>query len=187
MGVQRARCRRYVDERGWNLEPEHEYQDVITGSRDARPGYQSLLSAVRGFQSAAPRSDVPRVAVVVAQLDRLGRHLQEALRCRAELQALGVEIHSVSEGGVVPAFVANILASMAQEEVHRGGARVHTVLRNLYEQGWNAGGATPWGYRRHQLHVQNGPTEHLGPYSTSIPKPRRACPRCLCSGQAAQV
>src|SRR5438045_4203922 len=54
--------------------------------------------------------------VAVKRLHRLGRRVSERVRCWEELDTLGVPIHSVDEGGVVLEVVANILASIAQEE-----------------------------------------------------------------------
>ena len=56
------------------------------------------------------------MAVVVAALDRFGRHLLERVRCREELKSLGVETHSAREGGAVNDLTSNILASVARGE-----------------------------------------------------------------------
>ena len=58
-------CRRYVrDHAGWVLGTE--FTDTLTGRRDDRPGYQSLLAEARRLRATANQ-----VAIVVAALDRL--------------------------------------------------------------------------------------------------------------------
>ena len=48
------------------------YQDVLSGTNDARPGYRPLLAEVRRLgEEGRP------VVVVCAQLDRFGRRLLE--------------------------------------------------------------------------------------------------------------
>ncbi len=87
--------------------------------------------------------------VVVAALDRFGRRMLERVRCREELKALGVTTHCLREGGEVSDLVANILASVAQEEVARLGMRLKSTWAHLNAQGWRkiGGNGVAWGYR----------------------------------------
>ncbi|HEY7061706.1 MAG TPA: recombinase family protein [Chloroflexota bacterium] len=138
--TQLAECRRYAAGRGWVLGAE--YVDVLSGTRDDRPQYQRLLADVRAL-----RAQGVAVVIVVAALDRFGRRLLERVRSRDELKALGVPVHAVREGGEVSDLVANILGSVAQEEVRRLGERVHANRAFLAERGWHLPGNAPWGYR----------------------------------------
>jgi len=138
--AQLAECRRYAARQGWVLGGE--YTDVMKGTRDDRPDYQALLADVR-----EQRAQGRPVVVVVAALDRLGRKLLERVRCREELKALGVPVHSVREGGEVSDLVANVLASVAQEEVRRLGERVRAVNQHAAASGWTKVGRVTWGYR----------------------------------------
>src|SRR5947207_8775784 len=140
LDAQLSDCRRYAAGLGWLLGSE--YQDVLKGTRDDRPQYQALLADVQRL-----RVQGRRVAVVVAALDRLGRKLLERVRSREELKALGVPTHSVREGGEVSDLVANILASVAQEEVARLGRRVAEVRAYVAGNGWKPPGRPAWGYR----------------------------------------
>jgi site-specific DNA recombinase len=140
LDAQLVECRRYAASKGWVIGDE--YQDVLSGTRDDRPHYQALLAKARCL-----RAEGRGVAVVVAKLDRFGRKLLERVRCREELKALGVPTHSVREGGEVSDLVANILASVAQEEVRQLGERVAAVKRHVASNGWRPVGTTPWGYR----------------------------------------
>jgi DNA invertase Pin-like site-specific DNA recombinase len=138
--AQLANCRRYAAEKGWAI--GEEYKDVLTGTRDDRPDYQRLLNDIRRL-SAAGR----RVVVVVSRLDRFGRKVLERVRAREELKALGVAVHTVAEGGEVSDLVANILASVAEEEVRRLGERISEVIAHTVSNGWHPVGRPPWGLR----------------------------------------
>src|SRR3954449_8076802 len=118
LDAQLRESRQYVARHlGWVL--GREFQDILSGTRDDRPNYQALLLDVRQRRTAGDA-----VAVVVMRLDRFGRRVLERVRCREELKGLGVPTHSVREGGEVSDLVANILASVAQDEVERLGQRV---------------------------------------------------------------
>src|SRR4029453_5642686 len=138
LDVQLTECRRYAAQHGWVL--GHEFQDVLSGKRDDRPAYQALLADVRRL-----RADGQCVTVVVFRLDRLGRRILERVRCREELKVLGVPVHSVREGGEVSDLVANILASVAEEETRTLGERVAAAKQHLTGNGWYCPGRAPWG------------------------------------------
>lgn len=118
------------------------FSDVLTGKRDDRPGYQALLAEARRLRATGQP-----VVVVVWRLNRLGRRLIERARALEELTKLGVPIHSVSEGGVLPEFVQNILAAVAQEEVRVSGENIASTLQAAKAKGWWPGGTLPYGYR----------------------------------------
>jgi site-specific DNA recombinase len=124
LDAQLTECRRYAAQHGWMLGAE--FQDVLSGKRDDRPAYQALLAKVRGL-----RAEAQSVVVVVFRLDRLGRRILERVRCREELKMLGVPVHSVREGGEVSDLVANILASVAEEEIRTLGERVSTAKQHI--------------------------------------------------------
>lgn len=140
LDAQAATCRRYAAAQGWVL--GQEFQDILSGGRDDRPEYRALLAEVRRLRIAGQP-----VVVVVARLDRLGRRLLERVRCREELKALGVPVHSVLEGGEVSDLLANILASIAEEEVRTLGERVAVAMRHISSNGWFPPGRPSWGYR----------------------------------------
>lgn len=139
--AQLADDRRYCAARAWAIAGE--FSDVLTGRRDDRPGYLALLEEARRLAAEGRR-----VVIVVKWLHRLGRKVLEAVRSREELQALGVAVHSVMEGGEVSDLQANIMASVAEYEVDQLGERVSEVMQHSREEGWHVAGALPWGYRR---------------------------------------
>lgn len=138
--AQLRECRRYCADRSWVIAAEH--QDVLSGSRDDRPGYQALLTGARRLAAEGKH-----VAVVVMRLDRFGRRLAERIRSREEFKAAGVVTHSVREGGEVSDLMANMLAVLAQEEVERLGDRVRDTRDHNVENGWHTPGRPAWGYR----------------------------------------
>ena len=140
LDAQLAECRRYAAEKGWVLGKE--YTDVLSGTRDDRPHYQALLAEARRL-----RAEGRPVAVVVARLDRFGRRVLERVRAREELKGLGVPTHSVREGGEVSDLVANILASVAEDEVRRLGERVTMAWEHIRANGWKRPGHAAFGYR----------------------------------------
>lgn len=139
LDAQLAEARRYAARQQWIIGTE--FQDVLSGKRDDRPQYQSLLEEVRHLRARGQS-----VTVVVAALDRFGRSILERIRSREELKRLGVATHSVREGGEVSDLVANILASVAQEESRRLGERVLASRDHLASRGWKPSGRAPWGF-----------------------------------------
>ena len=132
--------RRYVSfQPDWVIAGE--YQDILSGSRSDRPGYQDLLAEAKRLRALGRR-----VVIVVAALDRLGRDIHERVRVWRELDPLGVEFHSCRDGGVVSEFTFNILASVAREEVRRLGERVTASRRHVRDGGWKVPGHAALGY-----------------------------------------
>lgn len=174
LDAQLAECRRYVAQREWMLGTE--YSDVMSGKRDDRPQYQALLNDLRRL-----RADGRPVVVVVAALDRFGRRLLERVRCREELKALGVATHSVRDGGEVSDLVANILASVAQEEVRRLGERVSATRRHIVRSGWAYPARTAFGYRLRDAtpteRAQHAPLRVLEPDPLTVDVIREAFAR----------
>jgi site-specific DNA recombinase len=64
-----------------------------------------------------------------------------------ELDAIGVELHAVMNGGLVPRLTSNILAVIADEESRLLGERVSEMSQYLQSQGWLVGRVPNWGYQ----------------------------------------
>lgn len=86
--IQVTELRDYAAQRRWNVSPEHEYVDRITGSRDSRPDLNRLMADAR-----RRRFDL----VLVWKLDRLGRSLRHLVNTLAEFEALGIALVSMRE------------------------------------------------------------------------------------------
>lgn len=149
--AQTADLRRYVQSRGWMIGGE--FEDAQPGTWDRRPGYQAMLVEARQL-----RKDGYNVVLVVKWLSRLGRDVAESLRCRDEMESLGIGVHSVAEGEVGRTandrFRANMTAVVDQFEVERLGERVRDVIHTIRKGGWHHGGRCPWGYRWRRATVE---------------------------------
>jgi DNA invertase Pin-like site-specific DNA recombinase len=137
--MQLQEARRYAANAGMVIGKE--FNDVLSGKRDDRPGYVALLDEARRL-SAEGR----RVAIVVWKLDRLGRRLLERVQRSQEMAALGCEVHSVTEG-LVNGVLANFMAVLAEEEIRQLGQRVAGANRQVRSAGWWPVRKAPFGYR----------------------------------------
>lgn len=141
LAAQTAVTRRYAAERGFQIGGE--YQDVLSGRRDDRPQYQVMLA-----EASRLSAEGRRVVIVVAWLHRLGRRLLEQVRAREALEAMGAAVHAANDGGEVAPFVANILASVAEQQARDVSVQVAGVARETRERGWLTNVPAVWGYRR---------------------------------------
>ncbi|MFL5688695.1 MAG: recombinase family protein [Chloroflexota bacterium] len=145
-----------------------EYVDIESGRKATRHHYQRLLLDVR-----AAIAERKRVVVVVWRVDRLGRNLGESIRVWDELAALGVEIHSVTEGGVLTPTHYRMFAWMAQEESDRIGARVSFAFEHFERNLWHKPGNPAWGYALRDAtddERRNGsPKRVLAPHDVEAP------------------
>lgn len=139
--TQLAEARRYVTYHpDWVM--HEDYTDVMSGKRADRPQYQKLVADAKALQAQGRK-----VVLVVAALDRLGRNVKERVACWEALNSIGVEFHSVREGGLQQEWMYNLLAGLAQEETRRLGERVGKVRSHLRDAGWKPSGRAALGYR----------------------------------------
>lgn len=133
-------CRRLVAERGWNCLAE--YVDAGESARTAdRPQFQKMLADLGDDRSIS--------FVVVHQIDRLARNLEDHVGVRALLRRRGVALVSATEGledSPSGKLVEGILASIAEfysanlgQEVRKG------MLQKVRNGGWP--GPAPVGYQ----------------------------------------
>lgn len=128
-----VRCQMLIDS---------EYCDIERGKVVARDDYQRLLARARELIGQGHA-----VAIIVTRLDRWGRGLRERVERLDELDDIGGQLHSVTEGGRVPRLVHNMLAVVADEETRLLGARVQEMCSHIAQTGWALGRAPNWGYR----------------------------------------
>lgn len=138
--TQEAACRTYAAAHG--LDVAAVYSDTETGATAERAGYQAMIAAIRRGAASA---------LIIYQNDRLHRNLPNAMLARAELQRLGVEVHSVRRGraGTTPEeqFVNNIDDLVAELERARTIERTMRGRRAKAESGFFGQGPAPYGYR----------------------------------------
>ncbi len=80
-------CREYCHYK--RFEVVQEYTDIMSGTKDSRPGLNQLKEASRKKKYAG---------IVVFRLDRLGRKLIDSILFQDELDRRGIEVYSVHEG-----------------------------------------------------------------------------------------
>jgi site-specific DNA recombinase len=125
-------CRRFAQREG--LVVVNESQDVLSGLRVDRPGYQKMLAGARKKEMDL---------VLVWRYDRLGRRESEWHRCLEELEGLGIEVWSATEP--CDALYKSIAAGLAADEVRRLSKRVLTGKQARFRDGyWH--GSAPFGY-----------------------------------------
>lgn len=142
--VQDARCRSYVDQRGWSLVAIE--TDAESGLKATRAGYQRVIALAR-----AQAIDV----VVVYQASRFGRKASEVLVRTDELRTLGVELVSTAED-LSSFLMLGIQAILNEEESRRLSARVAPAKRLKASQGFWLGHA-PFGTVNVKGVLQEGP------------------------------
>lgn len=109
--------------------------EAITGTKEARPGFQEMLSACR-----AGRIDM----IITKSISRFSRNTVTLLEAVRDLKALGVDIyfeeqniHSMSSDGEL---LLSILASFAQEESRSASENQKWRIKKNFEEGvpWNS-------------------------------------------------
>lgn len=158
-------CMRYLQPLGAVLAGT--YNDLQTGRDNHRHQYQEMLTHLRSL----PRDR--RIILVIWRVNRLGRNALEMLRCRDELQQLGVTIHSVCDGGETSNLLWNVLASIAEVESDTIGSNVTAAFARVRSNGWWRPGRVPWGYRSRpatpEEHARQAPNLVLEANPVTVP------------------
>lgn len=114
------------------VQPDHIYEDRISGAAESRPGLDALLSVVRSGDS-----------IVVWKLDRLGRNARHLLQIAEDLKERGVALRSVIDGidtsGSMGGFVLKILAAVAELERETISERVTAGIAASVRSGGRIG------------------------------------------------
>ncbi len=110
------------------------YEDVISGTKDSRPGLDKLIkdARLRKFDS-----------VLVWKLDRLGRSMPHLVKVVQELQHLGISINCVSQGINTETsqgrMFMNIMGSLAEFERELIVERTKLGLKRAVKEGKKLG------------------------------------------------
>ena len=106
---QLAQMREYCERRGWEV--MHEFQEIMTGSKDSRPQRKQVLALANRRQIDC---------IVVWKLDRWGRSLGDIVLTLADIHAKGCGFVSITQDidFTTPTgkMLAGILASIAEFE-----------------------------------------------------------------------
>jgi len=137
---QRAMAERYCEARGWALVAE--YQDVMSGTKDARPALRRLEADARSKAFSV---------VLVYRVDRLARSFRKAARVMGELGDHGVALVSMTEQldltTPIGQSIFGLLAGWAEQESLNTGQRVSDAKRHQALAGVWQSHKVPLGYR----------------------------------------
>ena len=138
---QREEVRQLCKARGWKVAAEFVDNDVSALSRKPRPQFDKMMRRVE-----AGEFDV----IVARHMDRLLRRLAELestlVRCEKSGTVIVTAADGVDTGTDGGRLVARILASVAQGEVERKGARQKAAVVQAAKQGRWVGGRRAFGY-----------------------------------------
>jgi len=138
--TQQKALRAYVARlEGWIIDGE--FEDIRSGRRADRSGYQAMLARARQLHDAGARA-----AVVIVRPDRFGRRLREYLNVAEELIRSGVVIHTTESGAELDEEWAAMKMVWAQKEGKLIGKRVQETRRTVVDKGWPYG-RVAFGYR----------------------------------------
>lgn len=128
-------CRREVEAKGWTVVGVHS-DERISGSRDDRPGYQSLIADVR-----AERCDI----VIAESLDRLSRDPEHTAHFYELATHYEVEILTLQEG-TIDAIRLGFNSTMAAAYLSNVAFKTRRGLAGKVLRGLSAGGRA-FGYK----------------------------------------
>ena len=161
---QLSQMRDYCKARGWEV--AHEFQEIMTGSKDARPQRKQVLALANQRQIDC---------IVVWKLDRWGRSLGDIVLTLADIHAKGCGFVSITQDidFTTPTgkMLAGILASIAEFERATLIERTKMGLANAVKKGKVLGRRpTPALYKREVLDFH---AEGLSPAKIAAAMDRR--------------
>jgi DNA invertase Pin-like site-specific DNA recombinase len=154
-----ATARRYADEQGWVVLPEHIYTDAaVSGASLERPGIQAL-------RTAASLRQRPFDVLLVDDSSRVSRDLADAVRLLQELKFAGVRviylsqhIDSANEQAETLVAVHGVVDSLYLREMAK---KIKRGLAGQIDRGFATGGIT-YGYRTVPVPDPSGKTDVNG-------------------------
>jgi site-specific DNA recombinase len=123
-------CRRYVENKGWQLSRKYNDAGISGASALTRPGFQRLL-----LDAQAGLFDI----VVTEAIDRLGRNLADVAGFHDRLTFSRIQLHAVNLGLVTPMHVG-LIGMMAQMQLKDMGDKTRRGLLGRARAGKSAGG-----------------------------------------------
>jgi site-specific DNA recombinase len=141
-----ARCRRFVEERAGAIDPRLVFTDAaISGSVIVRPGWDALMSAVRGKLVDA---------IVVEDVSRVSRDLGDSATIMRELRYLRVQLLGVGDGVDTSArgskLLVGVRALLADAYLDDLRDKTQRGLDQRARRGLSTGGL-PFGYRSREV------------------------------------
>ena len=135
-------CKRYAENAYRNASIDEYFDDDYSGRNMNRPQFTKMMRLVKeGYYSA----------VVFWKLDRVARNALDFLELHKELDKIGVNIISVTEGfdPSTPAgkLMMTMLAAVAEMERKNISQRVISNMNEMAKKGKWTGGVIPYGYK----------------------------------------
>jgi DNA invertase Pin-like site-specific DNA recombinase len=155
-------CQEYAERQGWGRVPANAiYPDeAVSGSRSDRTAYQELLAAIAG-SNGRPPFDI----VLVEDLSRLTRDMQEATRLVKMAPIWGARVIGVSDGVDTARKGTKLLtymkAAMAEGYLDELKERIRGGLRERFLRGHHPGG-TLFGFSTEPILDPSGTKDRFG-------------------------
>lgn len=135
-------CKNYIKSYNKNISIDEYFDDDYSGRNMIRPEFSKMMKLVRkGYYES----------IVFWKLDRVARNALEFLEFHKELDKIGVNIVSVTEGfdPSTPAgkLMMTMLAAVAEMERKNISQRVISNMNEMAKQGRWTGGIVPFGYK----------------------------------------
>ncbi|WP_050608256.1 recombinase family protein [Clostridium niameyense] len=135
-------CRNYIERIYKNPLIDEYFDDDYSGRNMIRPDFNKMMILVKkGYYKA----------IVFWKLDRVARNALDFLKLHKELDKLGVNLISVTEGfdPSTPAgkLMMTMLAAVAEMERKNISQRVISNMNEMAKKGKWTGGITPYGYK----------------------------------------
>jgi DNA invertase Pin-like site-specific DNA recombinase len=112
---------------------QHEFVDILSGTRDDRPAYQRLLAILQ-----------PGDVVLVWRLDRIGRNKAELFRFFEHIKRHRITLISVTQPDLSNELVRDIMSVLAAYESQQLAERVRPNMSRKAEQGYWLGRTPRW-------------------------------------------
>lgn len=135
-------CKQYADLKYSNCSIDEYSDDDFSGKNMHRPSFDRMMKLIKRNEYSV---------LIFWKLDRVSRNALEFLTLHKELEKIGVNIVSVTEG-FDPSTAAGklmmiMLAAVAEMERKNISLRVTTVMNELAKKGRWSGGTPPLGYK----------------------------------------
>jgi DNA invertase Pin-like site-specific DNA recombinase len=141
---QRADALKLAELRGWPVALIETDNDISAAGKKRRPGFEAIMSAVE-------KGEVQ--AVIAWDMTRLTRNLRDLVRIieagerhKTVLAFVRGDSHDLSTPN--GRMIANILASVARQEIEQKADRQRAATRQAADQGRWIGGRRPFGYEK---------------------------------------
>ncbi|KRC89499.1 hypothetical protein ASE25_07845 [Terrabacter sp. Root85] len=166
LGVERqeADCRALAERLGWDVVGVYVDNDISAASGKWRPGYRTMLDAVR-------RGEVK--AIVAWHTDRLHRRPTELEEFISLAEARELQVQTVKSGDLNLStssgrMVARMLGAAARAEVDNTRDRLRSQKAQAAEAGLWRGGRRPFGYAKDGVTVNQKEAEVIREMTTAI-------------------